>query len=162
MFTSHASSQPAFVWLRLNYTTTATLDLYFHSLITISEWYYKPDTIKDLSPPTEHHIWISCNLLSKSKKRPRSSEKKALSKVFTQRQVSEPMHAIFILFGIFETSEGVGVHMLTCYCLSAFWSSSLIENGLSFVFIMHALFEVVTGATERLLISLSLLILSST
>lgn len=46
-------------------------DLYFHfhSLITISEWYYKPDTIKAISPPIEQYRWFSCYLLSKSKKR---------------------------------------------------------------------------------------------
>lgn len=40
----------------------------------------------------------------------------------------------------------------------AFWSSSLMENVSSFVFIMHALFEVVTGASARLLSSLSRLL----
>ena len=46
---------------------------------------------------------------------------------------------------------------LTCFlCLSVCRSSSLIENGLPFVFIMHALFDVVTGGTACLLIRLSL------
>lgn len=43
----------------------------------------------------------------------------------------------------------------------AFWSSSLMENVSSFVFIMHAVFEVVTGASARLLLSLSRLLLSA-
>lgn len=47
------------------------------------------------------------------------------------------------------------------FCLSASWSSSLIQSVFPFVFIMCALFTVVTGATERLLISLSLLMLTS-
>lgn len=47
------------------------------------------------------------------------------------------------------------------FCLSAFWSSSLIQSVFPFVFIMCALFAVVTGATERVLISLSLLMLTS-
>lgn len=47
------------------------------------------------------------------------------------------------------------------FWLSGFWSSSLIQSVFPFVFLMCALFAVVTGATERLLISLSLLMLTS-
>lgn len=81
-------------------------------------------------------------------------------------------HCLKVLAGVWELKRAI-FHLVwhlwrlpdqRCwhrFRLSASWSSSLIQSVFPFVFLMCALLAVVTGAMERLLISLSLLMLTS-